>query len=360
MIISRSQRVVATLLTGIMLMPILSCTRAQSSEEETMKTAALLPADKPAVSVIKLESKAFNQELISNGKLTAKRMVDLYFKNTEPVARIYVKNGQRVAKGEKLAELDSFKLNQKLIQATVSLEKSRLDLADLLIGQGYAPEDSVSVPVSTMRLVRIKSGYDQALSNYELAKRERQEAVLTAPFAGIVANLFMAELNAPSLSVPFCRLIDPSSLEAAFTVLESELPMIHRGDKVRVQPFSTTDNSYTGIITEVNPLVESSGMVQVRASVNGNDRLFEGMNVQINILRVVPDQWVVPKSAVVLRSGKQVVFTLREGKAIWNYVNTALENEHEYTIRGEEIQEGDLVIVDNNINLAHEAPVNTL
>ena len=41
---------------------------------------------------------------------------------------------------------------------------------------------------------------------------------------------------------------------------------------------------------------------------------------------------VIPKTAVVLRSGKQVVFTLKEGKAMWNYVHTGLENMEEYTV----------------------------
>ena len=42
--------------------------------------------------------------------------------------------------------------------------------------------------------------------------------------------------------------------------------------------------------------------------------------------RSVGEQLVIPKTAVVLRSGKQVVFTLKDGKAMWNYVHTGLEN----------------------------------
>jgi hypothetical protein len=66
---------------------------------------------------------------------------------------------------------------------------------------------------------------------------------------------------------------------------------------------------------------------------------------------------VVPKTAVVLRAGKQVVFSVVNGKAIWNYVDTGLENATQYTITGETLKEGDQMIVTGNINLAHEAPV---
>ena len=80
------------------------------------------------------------------------------------------------------------------------------------------------------------------------------------------------------------------------------------------------------------------------------------MNVRVSIYRSLGKQLVVPKTAVVLRSGKKVVFTLSSGKAVWNYVQTGLENATHCTIL-EGLKEGDTVIVSGNINLAHEAPV---
>ena len=107
---------------------------------------------------------------------------------------------------------------------------------------------------------------------------------------------------------------------------------------------------------EINPLVEESGMVRVKASVAAEKRLFEGMNVRVSVQRSLGKQLVVPKSAVVLRSGKQVVFTLVNGKAHWNYVRTGLENADSYTIV-EGLKAGDRVITTGNLNLAHEASV---
>ena len=84
------------------------------------------------------------------------------------------------------------------------------------------------------------------------------------------------------------------------------------------------------------------------------------MNVRVSAFRSVGKQWVVPKTAVVLRTGKQVVFTVVDGKAVWNYVQTGLENATEYTVTGETLKEGDPVIVTGNINLAHESPVKVI
>ena len=80
-------------------------------------------------------------------------------------------------------------------------------------------------------------------------------------------------------------MIDPSSLEADFTVLENELPLIQEGDQVEVAPFASSDLKVQGRISSINPIVDESGMVRVKASVQADKRLFEGMNVKVSVRR---------------------------------------------------------------------------
>lgn len=348
------------LLTFLLLSLCMACSGdKQSSKESEGTVETVLPDESNEVTVITLHEADFNHELISNGKLSARRQVDLRFESAEPIASVYVKNGDRVNKGQKLAELATFRLNNKTIRAKDALAKARLELQDILIGQGYMLKDSAKVPPETMQLVRIKSGYDDALAQYELAVYEEKNAVLIAPFDGVVANLFAKQHNTASTSDIFCTIIDPGSMEAVFTVLESELPLIKTGDRVEVTPFASNDTKTEGRITEINPLVDANGMVQVSAAVVSNNRLFEGMNVRVSVQRSLGRQLIVPKEAVVLRSGKQVVFTLVNDKAYWNYVQTGVENAGSYTII-EGLKEGDRIITSGNINLAHEAPVKVI
>lgn len=343
-----------TFLLGSLLFGLLACGGASEEHQETVET--ILPDEEATVTILPLAEVDFQHELISNGKLAAKRRVDLRFESPELIAHIYVKNGDRVRKGMKLAELDGFKLQNQVDQALDALEKSKLEVQDVLIGQGYMLADSAKVPAATLKLARLKSGYDQALATYELAVRSLEMGTLVAPFDGVIANLFTRQGNPASATEAFCTVIDPQSLEADFTVLENELPLIHVGDQVAVSPFAAPDLLTQGRVVEVNPLVDESGMVRMKASVAADKRLFEGMNVRVSVQRSLGKQLVVPKSAVVLRSGKQVVFTLVNGKAYWNYVRTGLENADSYTIV-EGLKAGDQVITTGNINLAHEAPV---
>ena len=310
---------------GVMMAAVLltACGREDRPSAEKEGVETVLPAEVNEVSVMTLKKGDFNHELVSNGKVEARAYADLNFRLTsEPVARVYVKNGDRVKKGQKLAEL--------------SLE---------------------SVPENVMKLARVRSGYEQSRANYELARYELQQAVLTAPFDGVVANLFGKQYNRPDGAEPFCRIIATAGMEVEFSVLESELPLIRRGDEVDVSPYAATVAARKGRVTEINPLVDENGMVRVKAQVDGGSQLFDGMNVRVTVKRRVPGQLVVPKTAVVLRSGRQVVFTLREGKAQWNYVQTGLENMTEYTVTGDGLEEGAQVIVTGNVNLAHETPV---
>ena len=86
------------------------------------------------------------------------------------------------------------------------------------------------------------------------------------------------------------------------------------------------------------------------------------MNVKVFIKDQVEDCLIVPKEAVVLRNNREVVFTYSEGKAMWNYVHSVLENSTSYSITKpedgmQEIFPGDTVITIGNLNLAHETEV---
>ena len=334
---------------------IMACSGEKTADTEGHVQTVLVEQDSE-VEVMKLKPTDFKHELISNGKLASEHTADLFFSSVETVAAIYVRNGDRVRKGQPLAMLDTFRLANKAGQARAAMEQARLEWQNLVIGQGYMLKDTARVPADVMRLVRTKSGFDQAEEAYRLAAYEYAHATLKAPFDGVVANLFTKPFNQSATDAAFCTLIDPERLEVSFTLLENELPLVRKGDRVTIAPFAFPEQRSEGYVSEINPFVDDDGMVQVKASVRDGSGLYEGMNVRVSVFRSLGKQLVVPKTAVVLRSGKKVVFTLKEGKAYWNYVQTGLENATDCVVT-EGLQAGDEVIVSGNINLAHESSV---
>lgn len=308
-----------------------------------------------SVTVMELHPANFYHEVVSNGKLESAGKVDVNFEQNEVIAEILVRNGQHVAKGQPLARLDCTKLENSRDRERTAVAQAQLELKDVLIGQGYDPERLDEVPAEIMRLARLRSGLEQAELSLASTERDLAKATLKAPISGLVANLTTQPHNMVNMSEPFCTIIDNGALRVGFNVLESELPLVKPGDPVEIAPYSSAEAT-RGRITEINPTIDENGMVKVWANVEGNSALLDGMNVRVTVKRLLERSLVVPKTAVVLRTGRQVVFTLVDGKAFWNYVTTGLENLNEYTIV-EGLKEGDNVIITGNENLAHEAEV---
>jgi len=342
----------------IFLFPFLiACSSSKNDKPDEQGVSTVLPDSPNEVKVFTLAYTDFNRELISNGTIAAEQKAELYFQTSEIIASIYVKNGDRVTAGQAIASLDSFKLKNRMNQAKDNLERTRLELQDVLIGQGYALSDSANIPAEVMQIARIRSNFDNLVNQFELADYEMKNATLHAPFSGTVANLFQKAYNMSTTGEPFCSIIGTTSMEVVFNLLESELAVVRSGNRIIVSPFAISDYSSEGRITEINPTVDRNGMIRVKASVNNpGNRLYDGMNVRVKIQQAVPNQLTIPKEALVLRSNKQVVFTLIDGRAQWNYVETGLENSTEYVIVNG-LQEGDIVIYEGNLNLAHETPV---
>ena len=262
-----------------------SCS-TNSQQATTSQEPVTTPVDvqEEVVSEVKPEVKELpSNSLTATGKVKAANYTDLYFRSQEQIAHVYVKNGARVGKGQKLADLEVFALNSQLRQAEISLEQAKLELQDILIGQGYDPDHLDKVPADMMKLAKVKSGYEQADLQKENALREMENATLVAPFDGVIANLTAKPHHMAGSSEPFCRIIQTSNMEVEFQVLENELHLIKMGQKVEIVPQATTVGVQQGEICSMNPLVNEKGLIQVRARVKGNVGLMEGMNVTVRI-----------------------------------------------------------------------------
>ena len=340
-----------------LLIAILVSCSSRSVKNDEGNVSTVLPDEITEVRVMRLELTDFYHELVSNGIVSARNRADLRFQLSENIVAIYVKNGDRVTKGQKIAMLDQFKLQNALAQAKDNKERAKLDLQDVLIGQGFSLNDSARIPADVMQLAKVKSNYDNGLNQYALAEYDLNNSTLYAPFDGIVANLFSKLYNLPDGSQPFCTIIDNLHPETDFKILENELPYLRVGDKIRVSPFSANDYTCEGQIAEINPSVDKNGMVMVKAYINNpKNQLYDGMNVKIHMQRSLGKQLVIPKEALVLRTNRKVVFTQKNKHAQWVYVQTGLENSDSYVVT-EGLNAGDSVIYEGNINLAHESPV---
>lgn len=313
------------------------------------------------VEVIRLEKGDFTRQLTANGSLSARRKISMHFGSQAIVSGISVRNGQSVKEGDIIAVQDAEDKSLALESARLSLAKSELDYRDVLAGQGYRSEDTASVPSAIRTMARVRSGYDAAQVSLAQAEHDYEGTVLRAPFDGKIADLKLCRYDM-SGSEPFCTLIDDSVFDVDFSVMESEYPFIATGLPIKVIPFFGDRKVLSGKITAINPKVAENGQVAVTAEVANDGTLIDGMNVKITVERTVPDMLVVPKSAVLIRDNKEVLFRYSAGKSVWTYVDILMSNTESHAVtanvdRGAELFPGDTVIISGNLNIADGSSV---
>lgn len=310
-----------------------------------------------AVEAFIIKNQTFNKQIISNGKIEAVNKAGLRFNTSNRLLSIKVENGSKVSKNQIIATLESSILATNLDKAEIDFDKARLKLKEEKINYGLTDLSEDSIDSNTLKNIKFKSGYFESRNALKNAQLLFNETILRAPFDGVIANLNDKIGNYVSPNEVFCFVLGQKKLEVKFSILENELEFINRKQSIVMNSFIDEDRVYNGFITEINPLVDENGLIQIIATVDSvDDFLFDGMNVKIIINNPVSDVIVIPKEALVLRSNKEVVFNIVNGLAKWNYIKVEDENSYSYAIK-EGLKLNDTIIISGNMNLSHDAKV---
>lgn len=336
---------------------VLSCNTVQEERDLPDGADSSVSSSGQLVKVAYSERKTFVSQVITNGKILGNNEIDLSFPVPGIMGKLYIRNGDLVQKGQLIAALDFSQQQLAVREAQLMLDESRVEVSDQLISQGGKRGDTTSVRPDIYAYIKLRSGYNRALLALKKAELDVSRTQLYAPTTGIIANLSVSEFSRITSDKPICLLLDRSLVLSRCSILETELGNVQIGQTAIVEPLAGSRRRYKGIVTNINPIVSTQGLVDVTVRVTDPDQaLLTGMNVRIIIEKAHPHQLVVPKRAVVERGGRQVVFTYVKGLAKWNYVRTAQENDKELTI-SDGLSGGELVIISGNVNLGHDARV---
>jgi RND family efflux transporter MFP subunit len=333
---------------------LFSCKQKKTENLEDMARRYSQP-EAVMVKTVKLEPSTFYHELISNGKTCSSQKAVVPFKVNGIIKELYVQNGQKVKAGELLASIEDFQYKSSLISARQALEKARINFKDDMLSN-YFTSDSTGLSPEKIKVSRIRSGLDDAITAFSLAEYNYDNTHIYSPINGIVANLEASQWNPSQDYKNLCTGVYDEIMDIEFQVIESEYGFICNGMPVAIVPFINDSIIIQGKITQINPLVDENGMVKVKAAFRNNWKMIDGMNVKVIIRKPVPNRLVVPKDALVIRQGKDVIFVRQDSLAIWKYVTVEYENSTTVSIK-EGLESGDLVIISGNVNLAHETVV---
>jgi multidrug efflux pump subunit AcrA (membrane-fusion protein) len=339
---------------------VVACGDTRKKREEGEIVRVGQEKEEIVVKAVAARRAPFNVELVSNGKVAATRKAVINFPVNDIVTRVHVKNGDRVRRGEAIVGVDDRKSRQALEEARANMDRIFLDVRMDAINEGVSfnsIEDTALLHPERRRIIFLQRGFYSQHKAVENAVYDLEHVTVKAPFDGVVADLEVKEFNHSSAYKSACMVIDDEWMEVIFNVLETEIRNLEAGMEVEITPYADHENVFAGRVTEVNPRVDENGMVRVKAVTRNRDGgLVDGMNVSLLVKRRLEEKLIVPKSAVLPRQGRKVVFVYEGGKAIWRYVTTGRENSKEVCIE-DGLAEGDLVIHENNLGLSHQSDV---
>lgn len=225
------------------------------------------------------------------------------FTSMGTVRRVYVSEGQRVGRGQLIAEIDDTQAHNVLAssQAAVTQAEDALQRYSLLHERGSMTES---------QWVEVQSKVTQARSQLALAKKNLADCRLTAPVGGIIGrrNVSAGETAMPSQAV--VTILNVGSVKVKFSVPEAEMQDItaHTPALVTVDAIG---RSFVGGRIEKGVQADAlTHTYDVRVSINNHDRaLLPGMVASVTLGS--PTSASMPSSAAVASSPTIVTVPLR-------------------------------------------------
>ena len=153
-------------------------------------------------------------------------------------------------------------------------------------------------------------------------------------------------------------MIKLNSLYLKGFALETEAAKIKPGMKVRIKFSSFPDRVFYGRIRAISPeLSAKEETLPVYISLKNPGYLRAGMRADAEIeYKVLKNIIKVPRKAVLVRSERPLVFVVENNVALWRYIEMGEQNSEEVEVKSG-VEEGELVIVEGQLTLAHQSRV---
>lgn len=336
--------------------------------------------------------------IFADGVIQTPQSVSVKTKVSGEVIKVYVDDGDRVSRGQMIAQVDEreyilaleesrYRYYGALSQAAAEKEtltvnadalasyQDRKEELERQLRSGAMNRDEYQDQLLALEIEALQNGafrrqlFEQrtGLGDARLtesrAKLDLEYTRIRAPFSGIIENLSVVQGEILSVGAPVCSIVNNDRLEAVVNVLEADLGNLVEGRPVLIAVPATGD-TIAGRVDVISPQLDQTSrtcQVIIRFK-NPEGRYRPGMFVRAEIAGFIhPDKRLVPKEAVLTRDNRPLVFKVNDGRAQWLYVQTGLENNQWVEIvdvfSGGSLSPGDLVVVSDHLTLAHEANI---
>lgn len=309
---------------------------------------------KPLVKTERVSSREVIQEGVYTATVEPDLLNNISSSTPNRIKEIYVDEGMRVSKGQKLVVLDdvnttTYEMQVENAKANLDNVKVNYDRAVELLKIGGGTQQSVDQ--MQLQLTNAQNN----LANAERALRNMKEnTVLTSPISGVVTkrNYDPGDMTG---ALPILTVARVQPVKIVINVSESELSKVKKGMPAIVRFDTYGDREFNGTITMVSPTVDSASRtfgVEITVQ-NPDDLILPGMFGRVTLNLGTAEHVVVPDLAIVKQpgSGNHYVYVYKDGKV--NYVKVELGRRlgNSYELLSG-LENGDEVVIAGHARLA--------
>jgi membrane fusion protein (multidrug efflux system) len=250
-------------------------------------------------------------EIAATGQIESLQSIELRPEVEGRIVAILFHEGQEVAPGTPLFQIDSTELAAQVAQLAAQRDLAQQDLARTkeLIAQNAA---------STSDLEHAEASARSADAQYRLQSTRLARTTVRAPFGGLVGQRFVSLGDYVTNSSRLLTLQTVNPQRASFQVPERFARSLERGQQVTFRVAAIPGREFAGEVDFVDPVVQLPGRtILVKARVPNPQRLLQaGMFIEARLVTATrPRAVVVPEDAIVPLQGANFVWVVEEGKA---------------------------------------------
>lgn len=286
------------------------------------------------------------------------------------IQRIYKKQGDRVKKGQLLAQLDTTTVSLQLKQARAALDVANAALEDAQLNFNRLDRLYSKTAVSKMQLEKARLNLESARSQkksaaatVEVVEHNLDTSYMRAPFDGIITSKTREEGDFVNpmmgMNAAVLTLMDLSRVKVMIDVSSAEIEHIRVDLPCTVSPAGTGDKSFNGKVYSKNMAADPmSKTFKVEVEVVNPD-----LAIKTGIFAEVEIRWfhesnllLIPVSALMTGPDASYVVLYQDGLSRFRNVKTGLRNQ-DFVEIVEGLKEGELIVISGNYDLRDRAPI---
>ena len=286
-----------------------------SQIEQLNKRISELDTNKkvPLITTFTAKEEVFNHYLELQGNVKTKQNVLIYPEVGGLLEEIYVKEGQKVSKGDILARVDDAGMTQQLAQleTNAAFAKTTYERQKRLWDQKIGSE---------IEFLQSKTNYESLNNQIAQAKKQLGKFNITAPFSGVIDDVIKEEgtVVGPGQGSEIFRIVNLSNMYIETGVPERYIASITKNKKVRVDfPVlgEKLDSKIRQVGNFINPNNRSFKIEVAVSNESGNIKPNLTAKLQINDYTnnkaVLIPQSIISENA----NGEQFVYIVKNKKA---------------------------------------------